>query len=293
MSKLPFTRKVACYAFRKLFRWLPDDAYLRGVFRIQMRRPLVLDNPEKFNDKLQWLKIHNREPLQHTLVDKITVKDYIAKEYGEEFVIPTLGVWDDPRQIDFDSLPEKFVVKANHSGGNLGVVVCNDRATFDSDDAVRKLRKAMSKSAWTDWREWPYKGITPRVFAEKYIGENPTDYKFFCFNGEVDSVMLCIDREKGDPKFYFFDEEWRLRRYNIRGKAAPEDFTLPAPEGIDKMFELARRLSVGHPFARVDLYNVDGSIYFGEITFYPDGGFDSNLLEETDIYFGSLTRLNS
>lgn len=291
MSQLPFARKVACYGFRKLFGWLPDGAYLRGVFRIQMGRSLPLDNPVKFNDKLQWLKIHNRQPLQHTLVDKIAVKEHIARMIGEEYVIPTLGVWDDPAQIDFDALPEKFVIKANHSGGNLGVAVCNDREAFDRAGAVGKLRKAMRKSAWTDWREWPYKGITPRVFAEEYIGENPTDYKFFCFNGKVDSVMLCIDREKGDPKFYFFDEDWRLRRYNIRGKAAPADFTLPAPEGIDKMFDLARRLSEGHPFARVDLYNVDGRIYFGEITFYPDGGFDSNLLEETDLYFGSLLAL--
>ena len=144
-------------------------------------------------------------------------------------------------------------------------------------------------------REWPYKDVKRRILAEKLLidenGDEIKDYKFFCFDGYVDCVMVCIDRQIGSPKFYFFDSNWQLKRYNKRGKEAPVDFTLPKPKNIDKMFEIASTLSKGHPFVRVDLYNVNGNIYFGELTFFPSSGFDNKILHESDVYFGNLIKL--
>ena len=139
--------------------------------------------------------------------------------------------------------------------------------------------------------EWPYRNVERKIFAEEYLGDNLTDYKFYCFNGEADVVLNCIERSTGHPKFYFFDREWNLRRLNKRGKEAPEGFTLPKPEGMDEMFVIAGKLSEGLPFARIDLYNVEGKIYFGEITLFPDSGFDRNRLPEADLYFGEKIEL--
>ena len=134
--------------------------------------------------------------------------------------------------------------------------------------------------------EWPYRNIEKKILAETYLGDNVTDYKFYCFNGKADVVLLCIDRSQGEKKFYFFDKDWNLKRLNKRGKEAPDNFTLPKPEGMDNMFQIADKLSAGIPFARVDLYNIAGTIYFGEITLYPASGYDSNRLPEADLYFG-------
>lgn len=271
----------------------PEELYLKVFFYSFMGKKLDLDNPKTLNEKLQWLKIHNRNPKYREIVDKYLVKEYVAGIIGSEYVIPTLGAWDKAEDIDFDALPDKFVLKTNHSGGNTGVVICKDKAKLNKAEAVAKLRKSLNEPGiFPFYREWPYKDVERKVIAEQLLedpnGEEISDYKFYCFDGKVDSVMTCIDRQKGDAKFYFFDRNWELRRYNKRGKAAPEGFTLPRPKNLDKMFELASRLSMDIPFARVDLYNVDGNIYFGEITFYPGSGVDYNRLPETDLYFGSM-----
>lgn len=274
---------------------LPDKYFLELRYLTEMRKPLNLKNPVTMNEKLQWLKLYNRNPLYTSLVDKVRVKDYIKKLIGDEYVIPTLGVWDDFDEIDFSKLPDRFVLKTNHSGGNTGVVLCTDKTRFNVLQAKRKIEKSLHTDIYRLYREWPYKNVVRRVFAEEYIEDKTEgeliDYKFYCFNGYVDSVMLCLDRQVGKPKFYFFDKSWTLKRYNKRGKEAPLDFTLPKPLNMDKMFELAAILSQGIPFVRVDMYNVDGKIYFGEMTFFPASGFDPNRLPETDLYFGNLINL--
>jgi hypothetical protein len=225
------------------------------------------------------------------MVDKVLAKDYAERMIGKEYIVPTLGVWNHFDDIDFDSLPQQFVLKTNHSGGNTGVVICKDKDKFDKDAAKTKLERSLKKDIYKTFGEWPYKNVQRKILAEHYLGDNVPDYKFYCFDGVAEVVLFCIERGSGHPKFYFFDKDWKLRRYNKRGKEAPENFTLPKPNGIDVMFELANKLSKGIPFVRVDMYNIEGKIYFGELTFFPASGFDANRLPEADLYFGDKIKL--
>ena len=275
-------------------RWT-DEKYLQEMFKIYFGYDLDLINPKTFSEKLQWLKLYDRKPEYTMMVDKYKVRDYVADKIGDKYLIPLLGVWDSPDDIDFKSLPKKFVLKCNHNSG-LGMCICKDKSSIDTKAVKSELKKGLKQNYYFIGREWPYKGVKRKIIAEKYMTDSEnvdrfTDYKFFCFNGVADSVMVCIDREKGNPKFYFFNKNWELCRYNIRGKNAAKDFSLPCPSNIKKMFEIAEQLSQGIPFVRVDLYNSNGEIYFGELTFFPDSGFDNNLLPETDRYFGSLINL--
>lgn len=288
-------RHLVFAIFRRLPWLIPDDeTYLKIYWKLEMNYPLNLEHPTTFNEKLQWLKLHNRKEEYVTLVDKYAVKEYVAKQIGEEYVIPTIGKWDKPSDIEWDKLPNQFVLKTNHDGGGNGIVVCKDKSKLNKRKALRELRHSFYRNTYLIGREWPYKNVPHKIFAEQYIEDSKgalVDYKFSCFGGNADNVMVCLDRHLGDTKFYFFDKQWNLLRLNKRGIDAPEDFTLPKPEGIGKMFELAEILSKDLPYARVDFYNVDGHIYFGEITFFPAGGTDSNLLSETDVLFGSKIKL--
>ncbi len=271
---------------------MPDDQYLSRLYKAKMGCALNLDNPTTFNEKLQWLKLYDKRPEYTMMVDKYLVREYIADKLGEEHLIPLLGVWDDPDEIDFDALPNQFVLKCNHNSG-LGMCICKDKSKLDIDKVKKELRKGLAQDYYLTGREWPYKDVPRKIIAEKFMtnGEDIdelSDYKFFCFNGYVDCVMVCLDRSSGDTKFYFFDRAWNLLRYNIRGKNAPENFTIPKPSNMDEMFDIAETLSKGLSFARIDLYSVSGRTYFGEITFFPDSGFDKNLLPETDMHWGEM-----
>ncbi|MBQ2176303.1 MAG: glycosyl transferase [Alphaproteobacteria bacterium] len=273
-----------------------DETYLKGRYRILMGKRLNLNNPTLFSEKLQWLKLYNHRPEYTTIVDKMTVKDYVAGIIGSEYIIPTIGAWERPEDIEWDKLPQKFVLKTTHGGGSLGVVVCTDKSTFDKSSAIKKLKTSMKTDSYRIQMEWPYKNVHKRIIAEEYLEPDPetndlSDYKFSCFNGKVTDVMVCYGRTSGNTKFYFFDKDWKLLPLNILGKNAPSDFTLPKPHCIDKMFELASKLSTGIPYARVDLYAVGNHPYFGEITFFPQSGFDRNLLHETEEWHGSLIKL--
>ncbi|MCM1140432.1 MAG: glycosyl transferase [Muribaculum sp.] len=278
--------------YRLADQLVPDSIYTRLKFKRNLHRWPNLRNPKTFNEKLCWLKLHHRDPLMSTMVDKADAKDYVANIIGDEYIIPTLGLWNDADDIDFSSLPSQFVIKGTHDSGR--VIVCDDKSKLDETGAREEMRKSLNRDFYAITREWPYKNVSHRIIAEKFIQQADgglTDYKFFCFNGYVDSVMVCLDRHIGKPKFYFFDKDWNFLRLNKRGLAAPEGFTLPKPDGIEKMFEIASVLSKGQPFLRVDLYNVGGKIYFGELTFYPDGGVDANILKSTDDYWGSLLNI--
>ena len=271
---------------------IPDRLYLRWLFRLKMGKKLNLDNPQTFSEKLQWLKLYNRKPEYTQMVDKYEAKKYVANIIGEEYIIPTLGVWDKFDDINFDALPNQFVLKTTHGGGNTGVVICRDKSTFDIVSAKKKLNKSLRNSIYLKYREWPYKNVPRKIIAEALIGNGEIDdYKFSCYNGEATDVMICMDRGSGDTKFYFFDSNWELLRYNKRGLAAPKGFSLPQPQKLDKMFEIAGVLSKGIPYLRVDLYNIGGKIYFGETSFYPQSGFDANLLPQTEALFGSRIKL--
>ena len=269
------------------FKWINDETHLKLLYKGCFGRKLNLEDPQLFNEKLQWLKIHDRKPRYIQLVDKYEVKKYIAEKLGAEYVIPTLGVWENADDIDFDKLPERFVIKCTHDSHSI--VICTDKNKLDIEKSKKSLNKALKRNYFYDGRQWPYKGVKPRIIAEAYMEDSfgeLRDYKFTCFDGKVDNVMLCYDRASGDTKFYFFSPEWKLLRINKRGLAAPENFSVPKPENMDEMFRIAGLLSQGIPYARVDLYNINGKIYFGEITLYPQSGFDTNLLKETDEDFG-------
>lgn len=279
------------YQYAKLFS---DKLYLKCLFHVYMNKSLDLKNPKTFNEKLQWLKLYNRNKDYSNLVDKYEVKKYIEEKIGAEYVIKNYGVWDKYEDIDFESLPDKFVLKCTHDSGS--VVICTDKSNFDKGSAKEKLNKYMAKNHFWRGREWPYKSLTPRIIAEEYMIDEKVhelrDYKFFCFDGKADCVMICLDRNIHDEKFYFFDKNWNLKRLNKRGKEASEDFSVEKPEKIDEMFQISEKLSEGIPFVRVDLYECNGKIYFGELTFFSSSGCDPNLLKETDEYFGSLIKLN-
>ena len=275
--------------------FFPDKLYLKLMFRFKMGHKLDLENPKTFNEKLQWLKLYNRNPLYTSLVDKFSVKERVEKVVGEEYVVPTLGVWNRAEEIDFDKLPNQFVLKTTHGSGGSDVVICKDLSRFDKDAAITHLKKSMKKNVYKRLREFPYKNIFPRIIAEKYLDDNghvPADYKVYCFNGEPYKVMVCLDRDTNEQtKFYSFDFKWNLLRHNIRGKKAPEGFSLPKPRSLDLMYECAVKLSKGIPFVRVDFYDLNGHMYFGEMTFYPDSGFDAAILPEIDQLYGSLINL--
>lgn len=280
---------------RGFYKHLPDEKFLKIAFRKLVNQELDLDNPKTFNEKMQWLKLYNRQPIHTQMVDKYEVKKYVAKKIGEEYVIPTLGVWEHFGEIDFEKLPNQFVLKCTHDSG--GLIICKDKTTLNLKRAKKIIQRSLTTNYFDGGREWPYKDVKPRIIAEKYMtndeeSDELTDYKFFCFNGSMDCVLVCYDRASGDTKFYFFDENWNLKRINKRGLEAPQEFSLPKPQCFDRMVQIAKELSAGHPFLRVDLYESAGKIYFGELTFFPQSGFDPNYLPETDKYFGDLIDLS-
>lgn len=273
-------------AYKGCLNILPDKAYLRLMFRAHVGNKLNLDMPLTYNEKLQWLKLYDRKEIYTDLVDKYAVKEIIGNKIGMEYIIPTLGVWENIEDIDFDSLPKRFVLKCTHDSG--GIIVCKDKEHFDISNAKKILAKSMKKIYFYSGREWPYLNIKPRIIAEEYIGDIdkvPEDYKFYTFNGEIDSVMLCKDRDKGYPKFFFYDMEWnRLEYQHIEPKS---ERMVEKPENFEKMIEIVNILAKDFVQIRVDLYNVNGKIYFGELTFFNQSGFDVDITYETDLYWGS------
>lgn len=273
-------------------RFIPDELYVRLYYRLRVKRKLNLKNPRTFNEKLNWLKFNDRNPFYTIVVDKLANREYIKRTIGEEYLIPLLGTWDCFDDIDFRCLPEQFVLKCNHDSG--GLVICTDKKKLDKEAARKKIGHSLKCKFYYVGREWQYKNIKPKIICEQLIGDGkvlPADYKFMCFNGKPDSVMVCYGRETGNAKFFFFDMEWKLKRYNEWGKNAPEHFMLPKPKNFERMIEIAKILSKPYYFARIDLYNINGKIYFGEITLCPNSGFDANLTFETDMLFGKKLRL--
>ena len=270
---------------------LSDSLFLKIKYYEIFGKRLNLKHPKTFNEKLQWLKLYDRKPEYTIMVDKVEAKKWVADRIGERYIIPTLGVWDKAEDIDFDSLPNKFVLKTNHDSG--AVIICKDKSKLNFDEARKRLDASLKSDFYKSGREWPYKNVKRKILAEEFLGENIEDYKFFCYKGFPESVMVCCDRQLGETKYYFFDQTWTLKRYNTRGKKAPADFSMPHPLNIKEMFEIASILSKANVFVRVDLYNIEGKIYFGEMTFFPTSGFDPNLLPETDKYFGQLINLPS
>lgn len=258
-----------------------------------MGKKLKLKNPKTYSEKLQWLKLYDRNPEYIKLVDKYEVKPYVADKIGEEYIIPTLGIWDHVEDIDFDSLPEQFVLKCTHDSG--GLVICKDKAGLNIEEAKKKLSAALKNNFYYQGREWPYKNVKPRILAEAYMEDSVTeelrDYKFFCFDGVAKAMFVASERQKEgeEVKFDFYDRDFNHLDFRQGHPNAKEPIEKPAT--FEKMRQLAEELSKGLLQVRVDFYEVDGKIYFGELTFFHHNGFMPFDPEEWDYTFGSWIKL--
>ena len=271
----------------------PDRFYLCLLFYLKIGKRLNLKNPKTFNEKLQWLKLYDRKKIYTTLVDKFAVKKYVADKIGEQYVIPTLGVWENFDDVDFTVLPNRFVMKCTHDSG--GIVICKDRNDLDMKKVRNKIMKSMRRNYYKSYREWPYKNVRPRIIVEEYMEDSKTkelrDYKFFCFDGVVQAMFIASDRqnEREDTKFDFFDKNFN---HLALTNGHPNASVLPnKPEKFDEMIHLCELLSKGIPQVRVDFYEVDSKVFFGEMTFAHWGGFTPFQPSDWDYKFGSWITL--
>lgn len=278
---------------QKEFMNIPDKEFLETRFFEVHRRVINWDNPITYNEKLQWLMLYDRNPQYSKMVDKYEVKRYVAENIGEKYIIPTLGVWKRFDEIDFDTLPNQFVLKCTHDCGSI--VICKDKKKFDIEAARDKLEKALLCNFYNLTREWVYKDVEPRIIAEAYMEDAEAkelrDYKFFMFNGEAKALFVAQDRtdETEETKFDFFDMDFNHLNFingHPNAKKVPEK-----PKMFDEMQTLAEKLSESIPHVRVDFYEVNGAVYFGELTFYHWGGLVPFEPEIWDEIFGSWIQL--
>lgn len=288
-----YTRIFDALNYRRMLNWLPDKAFLAAAFRARFGRKLNLENPKTFNEKLQWMKLYNRKPEYTMMVDKYLVREYVREKLGEEYLIPLLGVWDDPDKIDFDNLPMQFVLKCNHNSG-LGMCICKDKNNLDIVQVKNELRRGIEQDYYLTGREWPYKNVPRRIIAEKYMvdesGYELKDYKYYCFDGKVKIVMINSDRMSSEKtKANYFDENYQQLDF-IWGY---ENAKIPPakPEKFEEMKCLAEKLSEGIPHVRIDFYQTPKGIFFGEMTFFDGCGFDAIEPIEWDYKIGSWINL--
>ena len=255
-------------------RWFSDRYFIRVFWHEMFGYPLDLKHPRTFNEKIQWMKLYDHDPRYPDLIDKLKVKDWVKEVIGEQYVIPTLAVFDNPDAVSLEGLPEQFVLKCNHDSG--GLVICQDKSTFDLEAARKKLWKSFNYDFYREYREWPYKKIERKVFAEAYLVDSATrelpDYKFFTFGGKPHYLFIATGRQSGhEVMFDFFDmDRNRLKVRNVHPNNPGE---VALPETFDTMKELAGKLAAGFRQVRVDFYEADGACYFGEMTFFHGAGF--------------------
>lgn len=275
----------------KIFRKLNDKTYLKIRYRIITGKKLNLDNPVTFNEKLQWLKLHDRNPKYTKLVDKIAVREYIKEIIGEEYLIPIIGVYNTFDEIDFSKLPNQFVMKCNHDSG--GLVICKDKKQLDYERAKTKINESLDRNYYYWGREWPYKNIKPKILIEEYMEDKKEkeliDYKIMCFNGKPQLSFTCSERYKEGLKVTFFDLDWNKLPFERHYPASKRK--IKKPQNYEKMLELSEKLSKDIPFVRVDWYEINGHLYFGELTFYPGNGVEEFNPEEWDKKLGDLVHL--
>ncbi|MDC7236614.1 MAG: ATP-grasp fold amidoligase family protein [Sphaerochaetaceae bacterium] len=276
----------------KICRILPDKTFLKIKYKLLMNVKLDLTNPTTFNEKLQWLKINDRNPKYPSLVDKYEVRNYIKKTIGEEYLIPLLGVWDNYDDIDFESLPNQFVLKPTHTSGD--VFICKNKSTINFISLRKEVKKWLKQKYFWKHREWPYKFIKPKIICEELMvddsGSDLKDYKLMCFNGEVKIIQVISGRTKKGYYIDHFDTNWNKLNIERKNKIRnPKEITKPS--NLKDMILIANRLSRGLSFCRIDLYLTQKHIFFGEITFYPMSGFLDFKNKQTDIELGNMLKL--
>lgn len=285
--------KFVAEIIKDFFYWLPDKLYLSMLYLFRFDNRINWKNPKNFNEKLQWLKLYNRKPEYSALVDKYEVKDYVSKIIGCQYVIPTIAIWDRIEDIDWEILPNKFVLKTTNGGGGVGVVICKDKTKLDTKKATANLKKSLKSNIYKTYKEWPYKNVKPRIIAENLIETQPDeelhDYKFYCFNGVPKVMLISHGRFSGGKSFDYFDMDFNLLPFQ---QGAPNSgLSYNEPANFNLMKTLAAKVSKGLPHARIDLYNNNGTIYFGEITFFDSSGFAEFKPKEWDRIFGDWLTL--
>lgn len=278
---------------KKLLRILPDKWYIQIQYFYHFHRFANLKNPRTFNEKLQWLKLHDHNPLYTTLVDKYAVKKWVADKIGEQYIIPTLGVWQKAEDIDFDKLPNQFVLKCNHSGGG-NVIICRDKAKLNKQATIQKLALQLKNNNYWYGREWPYKNVQPCIIAEKYMEESKSkglyDYKFLCFNGKAHYVEVHRGRFTSKYSQTFYDMNGQFQPFNNKGYQIVE--TKPLSQEILVRFQpLVNKLAAGLRHVRIDFYYVNDQPYFGEITFFDGSGYVPFTPIDWDKKLGDLIRI--
>ena len=279
---------------RYLLRFIPDKPYLKLCYFLKLHKRLNLKNPQTFNEKLQWLKLYNRKSEYTTMVDKFKVRDYIKEKIGEEYLIPLVGgPWKSVEEIDFDALPNQFVLKCNHDSGS--VVTCKDKKVFDIEAAKKKLDYCLKHNFWYLGREWPYKNVNPCIIAEKYMvdesGCELKDYKVFNFNGKPEIIQVDFGRFK-KHKRNLYDKDWKYIEAKIEYPTDPGT-KINRPKQLEQMLKLAELLSEDFPFLRTDFYSVEDKLYFGEITLFHESGFGKFKPEKYEKVLGEKIKINT
>ena len=274
---------------RGFYKNLSDQEYVKKQFRAAMGYELDLKNPRSFNEKIQWLKLFYRKNEFSTWVDKYKVRSYIAKTIGEDYLVPLLGVWDDPQKIDFSQLPQKFVLKCNHNSGK-GLCICKNKNMLNTKKVIKSLNDGLKENYYLKGREWPYRDVDRKVIAEKYLensnGTEIVDYKLMCFNGKVMCSFVCSERFSEDGlKVTFFDKDWN--RLNFERHYPSSKQQIKKPSNYNNMIEIAEQLSKNEPFLRVDFFEVDDKLYIGELTLYPGNGIEEFTPFSADLELGS------
>lgn len=294
-KKILKPRVILSVFFDKIGFIIPDKLYLQIMFRINTGKMLNLKHPVTFSEKLQWLKLYNRLPAYTCMVDKIATKTYVIEKLGEEYIIPTLGVWDDPDNIDFDALPDRFVLKCNHNSG-LGMCICRNKSKLDFEKVRSELRRGLKQNYFLHGREWPYKDVPRRILAEKFMvdesGTELKDYKFFCFHGEPCLCQVVSDRWT-DEKIDFYDMDWNrlIGLIGLSYDVTNSEMDIPCPYSFSNMKRMAKILAKDIPFSRIDFYEINQKPYLGEITFFPASGFGEFRPKEWNERLGKLIKL--
>lgn len=274
------------------YKIMTDETYLKICYYLFLGKKLIIRNPKTFNEKMQWLKLHDKNPKYTSMTDKYEIRKYIKNTLGVQYLVPLLGVYDSFDEIDFRALPNNFIIKCTHDSG--GYVICKDKTMFNFNSAKKKINKHLKINYYYRFKEWPYKNVIPRIIIEKYMvdesGYDLKDYKFLCFNGEPYCLHVCVDRHTGEGlKLSYFDMNWNLMP--VKKRYPNIDRILVKPLNFDKMIEISRIISKDIPFVRIDFYEIKGEIYFGEITFFPGSGFTKFYPEKYDKIFGNLIKL--
>lgn len=286
-----FLKRILLHYASKNIIKISDRKYIELKYEVIMGKKLNLDKPKTFNEKLQWLKLYDRNPNYTNMVDKYEAKKYVSKIIGEDYIIPTFGIYNKFEDIDFKELPNQFVVKPTHTSGNI--YLCKNKNEINYKKLKKIINGWLKRKYYYIHREWPYKNVKPRIIIEKYMqdknfNEDLKDYKFFCFNGKVKMILVCSNRFSNLNKT-FFDENWKI--FDFQEGNHGRDESIKKPINFEKMKELSEQLAQNLSFVRIDFYDINGKIYFGEITFFPSAGFEKFNPDKYDEFFGKMIKL--